>query len=88
MPVAHAHHPVHVQRRFVPDRVGERGARHAVRDRHRRPLDCASRFQQGAAAGEDPRQGAQAGSAQGSVLVPVLKLRRRVRRVCRRNLVV
>lgn len=88
VPVAHAHHPIHVQRRLVPDRVRERRAQHTVRDRHRRPLAHASGLQQGAAAGEDPRSGVEVGPAQGSVPVPVLQLRGRVPRVRRRDLLV
>lgn len=77
--VARAHHPVHVQRRLVPGRVHQPGAQHVVRDRHRGPLDHAPGLQQGAAAGEDPRPGAQACPAQGGVPVPGVRLRRRVR---------
>lgn len=86
--VAHAHHAVHVRQRLVPDRARGRRAQHAVRDRHRRALDHAPGLQQGAAAGEDPRPGAQADPAQGTVPVLVVWLLRGVRRTRRRDLLV
>lgn len=88
VPVAHAYHTIHVQRRFIPDRVVQRRAQHALRDRHRRPLDHASGLEQGAATGKDSWPGVEVGPAQGSVPVPVLRLLHRVRRAHRRNLLV